>query len=90
MTWHVKDEFRKGGAMGRAYRIFEKERCAMSEEKNTPVDQPETFTPGITKGMVREHAFKLYRDKLPEHPITLEDWVLAEKDLVQQMQTEQS
>ena len=30
------------------------------------VEQPETFTPGITKGMVRQHAFRLYRDKL-EH-----------------------
>ena len=46
------------------------------------VDQPETFTPGVTKGMVRQHAFEMFRDKLPDHPLTLEDWVLAEKDLV--------
>lgn len=45
--------------------------------------QPETFTLGITKGMVREHAFKMFRDKLPNETLTLEDWVLAEKDLVQ-------
>ena len=47
------------------------------------VEQPETFTPGITKGMVRQHAFRLYRDKLEHAGLTLEDWVLAEKDLVQ-------
>jgi hypothetical protein len=39
--------------------------------------------------MVREHAFRLYRDKLPEHPLTLQDWVLAEKDLVNSMETEE-
>lgn len=50
--------------------------------------QPEPFTPGITKGMVRQHAFELYRDKLPHQPLTLQDWVLAEKDLVQTMQTD--
>jgi hypothetical protein len=46
------------------------------------MEQPKPFTPGVTRGMVREHAFRLYRDKLPEHPLTLADWVLAEKDLV--------
>ena len=45
--------------------------------------QPKPFTPGITPGMVRQHAFELYRDKLPHESLTLEDWVLAEKDLVQ-------
>jgi hypothetical protein len=52
------------------------------------VDQPPPFTPDVTRGMVREHAYHLYRDKLPEHPLTLEDWVLAEKDLVAMMETE--
>lgn len=46
------------------------------------VEQPKPFTPGITKAMVRQHAYALFRDKLPDHPLTLEDWVLAEKDLV--------
>lgn len=46
------------------------------------VEQPLPFTPGVTRAMVREHAYRLYRDKLPVHPLTLEDWVLAEKDLV--------
>ena len=45
-------------------------------------DQPKPFTPGITKPMVRQHAYALFRDRLPDHPLTLEDWVLAEKDLV--------
>lgn len=52
------------------------------------LDQPKPFTPGVTRGMVREHAYRLYRDKLPEHPLTLEDWVLAEKDLVATMEAE--
>jgi len=46
------------------------------------VEQPEPVTPGVTKAMVRQHAYEMFRDKLPEHPLTLEDWVLAEKDLV--------
>jgi len=52
------------------------------------VEQPEPFTPGISKGMVRRHAFELYRDKLPDHPLTIEDWVLAEKDLVNSLETD--
>jgi hypothetical protein len=52
------------------------------------VVQPAPFTPGITKGMVRQHAFELYRDKLPRQPLTLEDWVLAEKDLVNSMESD--
>ena len=52
------------------------------------LEQPEPFTPGITKGMVRQHAFELYRDKLPDHPLTIEDWVLAEKDLVNSLETD--
>ena len=53
------------------------------------MDQPSPFTPGVTKGMVREHAYRLYRDKLPDHPLTLGNWVLAEKDLVATMEAEQ-
>ena len=52
------------------------------------MEQPVPFTPGISKGMVRQHAFELYRDKLPDHPLTLEDWVLAEKDLVSSLETD--
>jgi hypothetical protein len=47
-----------------------------------PVEQPTPFTPGVTKAMVRQHAYEMFQDRLPEHPMTLEDWVLAEKDLV--------
>ena len=52
------------------------------------VEQPEPFTPGVSKGMVRQHAFELYRDKLPGHSLTIEDWVLAEKDLVNSLETD--
>ncbi len=52
------------------------------------VEQPRPFTPGVTRGMVREYAYRLYRDRLPDHPLTLADWVLAEKDLVATMEAE--
>jgi hypothetical protein len=45
------------------------------------LQQPEPFTPGIRKAMVRQHAYELFRDKLPNHPLTIDDWVTAEKDL---------
>jgi hypothetical protein len=54
----------------------------MKKKTATSVEQPNPFTPGVTKAMVRQHAYELFRDKLPQHPLTLEDWVLAEKDLV--------
>lgn len=59
----------------------------MKKEQKKPIQQPKPFTPGVTKGMVREHAFMLFRDKLDHDNLNLQDWVLAEKDLVQQMQT---
>ena len=62
----------------------------MKKKTYTIDKQPEPFTPGITKGQVRQHAFLLYRDKLPENTLTLEDWVLAEKDLVNKLETEGS
>ncbi len=60
----------------------------MSEQAALPATQPEPFTPGVTKGMVRQHAYELFRDKLPEHPLTLENWVMAEKDLVRSMESD--
>jgi len=50
------------------------------------VEQPAPFTPGVTKAMVRQHAYEMFRDKLPDHPLTLADWVMAEKDLVAMME----
>ena len=60
----------------------------MKTKVHKAVEQPEPFTPGISKGMVRQHAFELYRDKLPDHPLTIQDWVLAEKDLVNSLETD--
>ena len=60
----------------------------MKTKTRKTVEQPESFTPGVSKGMVRQHAFELYRDKLPDHPLTIEDWVLAEKDLVNSLETD--
>jgi hypothetical protein len=56
--------------------------------KKKAVKQPKPFTPGFTKEMVRQHAYRLYRDKLAEGPLTLQDWVLAEKDLLATQETE--
>jgi hypothetical protein len=53
------------------------------------IKQPKPVTPGVTQAMVRQHAYEMFRDKLPENPLTLEDWVLAEKDLVEAMQREE-
>lgn len=52
------------------------------------VEQPMPVTPGITKAMVRQHAYEIFRDKLPDHPLSLQDWVLAEKDLVSTLDAE--
>ena len=60
----------------------------MKTKMHKAVEQPKPFTPGITKGMVRQHAFELYRDRLPDHPLTLDAWVLAEKDLVNSLETD--
>jgi len=58
------------------------------QNKGNVAEQPAPFTPGVTRTMVREHAFKLYRDKLNHNQsLTLEDWVLAEKDLVNEMES---
>lgn len=55
----------------------------MKKQDKNKKSQPETFTPGVTKGMVRDHAFRLYHDKLTHNEkLTLDDWVMAEKDLV--------
>ena len=62
----------------------------MKKQMGQAVEQPKPVTPGVTRAMVRQHAYELFRDKLPEHPLTLEDWVLAEKDLVNSMEAEQS
>lgn len=62
----------------------------MKKTTDKKVEQPEPFTPGITKGAVRQHAYEMFRDKLPDHPLTLEDWVLAEKDLVSMQQNEEA
>ena len=54
------------------------------------MEQPKPFTPGLSKAAVRQHAYELFHDRLRDHPLTLEDWVLAEKDLVNSMEAEQS
>ena len=45
------------------------------------IEQPKPFIPGITRAPVREHAMSLHRGKLHRGPLTLEDWMPAEKDL---------
>ena len=55
-----------------------------------PAEQPVPFTPGMTKAMVRQHAYELFRDKLAKRALSLNDWVMAEKDLVNSMEAEVS
>ena len=43
----------------------------MTSTEKEGVQQPVPFTPGFTKGMVREHAYRLYRDKLDRGALTL-------------------
>ena len=60
----------------------------MKKRNEKRIEQPKPFTPSVTRAMVRQHAYEMFRDKLPAHPLTLEDWVLAEKDLVAMMDAE--
>jgi hypothetical protein len=60
----------------------------MKKKNEKSIEQPKPFTPGVTKSMVRQHAYEMFRDKLPSHPLTLENWVLAEKDLVTSLETD--
>ena len=60
----------------------------MKKHAGNVVSQPEPFTRGLSKAEVCQHAFTLYRDKLKEHALTLEDWVLAEKDLLRLREAE--
>ncbi len=62
----------------------------MKAKMQNKAEQPKTFTPGVTRAMVRQHAYELYRDKLEREELTLEDWVLAEKDLVAEMQHQEA
>ena len=61
---------------------------AVKTRSEKAVEQPKPFTPGVTRAMVRQHAYEMFRDKLPEHPLTLKDWVLAEKDLVNSLEAD--
>jgi hypothetical protein len=70
--------------------FFSGEEPPMKKRTEKMMEQPKPFTPGVTKAMVRQHAYEMFRDKLPDHPLTLEDWVLAEKDLVNLREAEQS
>ena len=60
----------------------------MKKQSPKAVEQPKPFTPGVTRAMVRQHAYEMFRDKLPDHPLTLKDWVLAEKDLVNSLEAD--
>jgi hypothetical protein len=65
-----------------------RQKFRMKRKTPKSVEQPRPLTPGITRGMVREHALELYRAKLHSEGLTLEDWVLAEKDLVASLETD--
>ncbi len=54
----------------------------MKKQMQKTVEQPRPFTPGLSRAEVRQHAYEMFRDKLSGQALSLEDWVLAEKDLV--------
>jgi hypothetical protein len=62
----------------------------MERANHSTVNQPDPVSPGITKEQVRAHAYQVFRDKLAHESLSLEDWVLAEKDLVQELQAAES
>ncbi len=69
--------------------LIEKQKgSVMKTKEKKGIPQPRPFTPGVSKGMVRDHAYRLYRDKLERGALTLEDWVLAEKDLVNTLEAD--
>jgi hypothetical protein len=68
--------------------LGERKGATMKKSSEKKVEQPKPFTPGVSKAQVRQHAFEMFRDKLPAHPLTLEDWVLAEKDLVASLEAD--
>ena len=74
------DYFPGCGRRGWAY--VKNSGVCMKKRMQKGIEQPKPFTPGVTRAMVRQHAYELFRDKLPDNPLTLQDWVLAEKDLV--------
>ncbi len=58
-------------------------------KKKEALPQPEPFTPGITKGMVRDYAFRMFADKLEHDSLSLDNWIIAEKELVKSRQMEE-
>ena len=68
--------------------LGQEKSVGMKKYTDKAAEQPKPFTPGITLAMVRQHAYQMFRDRLPEHPLTLADWVLAEKDLVASLEAD--
>ena len=59
------------------------------KNESKAVEQPNPVSPGVTKEMVRQHAYGMFRDKMIRGSLSLEDWVLAEKDLVGQPESKE-
>ena len=45
----------------------------MKKRAEKTMEQPKPVTPGLSKAAVRQHAYEMFRDKLPDHPLTIED-----------------
>lgn len=65
-----------------------KERLWMKTRKKIrTAEQPEPFTPGLSKALVREQAQRLFDQRLLDHDtLTPDDWVMAEYELVEELQ----
>ncbi len=52
------------------------------------LDQPRPRIPGLSRGMVRGHAARLFRDVMGKRPLTAREWRLAEQDLARKLESE--
>lgn len=48
--------------------------------------QPKPRHTGITRHMIRQHACSLFRDVLPQRPLSETEWRTVEEDLVRKLE----
>ena len=83
LGWGGLSAFEVLGWIGNASDQLQKK----SRKEAEAAGQPEPFTPGISKDLVCKHAQKLREQRLLDHdPLTPQDWLLAERDLIEELQ----
>lgn len=58
----------------------------MKQSRNHTDNQPDPRTPGVTRRMVRSHARHVFRDVFTARPLTEQEWLSVEADLVRRME----